>query len=102
MTTEEEVLNFIVAADGRRVTSDEVRDRFAIKETVTGNFNTRTIIKDALRNHAIAAKQPIGADGKGYFLIKTHDQLRKYRDNLRARISGIQERIDLVEAAWEK
>jgi hypothetical protein len=101
MKFEEQVLRYIAEAGGRRVTSDEIRDKFHINETTTGNLNTRTVIKEALRKYAIEAGIPIGADGKGYFLIATFEQIQTYRQNLRSRINGIQERINLVDAAWE-
>lgn len=93
------LIEYIVDA-GRPVTSDEIRDRFNIKESMTGNFNTRTIIKEAIRIYAVDAGIPIGANAKGYFVMKTEAEIYKYRDNLQHRINGMEERIMLAVNAW--
>lgn len=95
-----EIIRYIVEAGGRRVTSDEIKHHFGIPETTTGNLNTRSLIKEAMREVAILMGAPIGADGKGYFLIRTQSQLEDYLKNLQHRITGIEERMELVRNAW--
>lgn len=96
------ILEYIHAQKGNRVTSDEIRDRFNIKETTTGNFKTRKLIKSALREFGTTIGVPIGAERAGYFLIKSEQEVLEYVQNLNGRIGGIQERINLVLKAWEK
>jgi len=96
------ILDLIYEADGKRLTSDEIRDTFGIKETTTGNFNTRKLIKDAMRELAPICGVPVGADARGYFLIKTEQEMLEYIHNLIARVDGIQERINLVMKAWTR
>ena len=105
MTTEEleiAILEYIHAQDGKRVTSDEIRDRFNIKESTTGNWKTRNLIKSALREFGTTIGVPIGAERAGYFLIKSEQEVLEYVHNLNGRIGGIQERINLVLKAWER
>jgi hypothetical protein len=96
------ILEYIHAQNGKRVTSDEIRDRFNIKETTTGNFKTRKLIKSALREFGTTIGVPIGAERAGYFLIKTEQEVLEYVNNLNGRIGGIQERITLVMKAWKR
>ena len=97
-----EILEYIHAQGGKRVTSGEIRDRFNIKETTSGNFKTRKLIKSALREFGTVIGVPIGAERAGYFLIKTEQEVLDYVNNLNGRIGGIQERITLIMKAWEK
>lgn len=94
-----QVINFIVEA-GRRVTSDEIRQAFGVRETTTGNIATRRLVKNSMEDAAIPMGVPIGADTQGYYVITSHEGLEDYLDNLRGRIAGTQKRIDLVKAAW--
>jgi hypothetical protein len=94
-----QVIAFIVEAD-RRVTSDEVRDKFHVRETTSGNYNTRKLIKDAMEYVGDFCAIPIGADRHGYFVIKSKEEYDAYVDNLTQRVAGIQKRIQLVKAAW--
>lgn len=94
------IVDYIVGAEGEKVTSDEIRDVFGITETVTGNFNTRRFIKEAMRTVALERGIPIGAGNNGYFVIEDLDALRRYVENLHRRIEGIYEKIQLVRQAW--
>jgi len=96
------ILEYIHAQKGNRVTSSDIRDRFNIKETTTGNFKTRKLIKMAMREFASIIGVPIGADQHGYFLIQTEAEVLSYVHNLNGRIGGIQERITLVMKAWKR
>jgi predicted transcriptional regulator len=94
------VIDFIVKAN-RKVTSDEIKERFDINESTTGNYNTRMLIKQAMKEIGVREGIPIGANGGGYFLITTYDEISKYRDNLIRRINGIEDRLVDVIQAWE-
>lgn len=96
------IIDLIEDAEGERLTSDEIRDTFKIEETTTGNYNTRRLVKDAMREIGVKKGIPIGADSTGYFLITKQIQLTKYIANLEGRIKGIRERQDLVLKAWAK
>ena len=45
---------------------------------------------------------PIASNGKGYFILSSVDEYTTYRDSLISRIRGIQNRIELIEAAFGK
>ncbi len=95
------IIDYIVRANGEKITSGQIRDHFKIKESMTGNFNTRMEIKQAVEFCATVRGIPIGADGGGYFLITDYQQLERYKNNLKNRIKGIQNRIDSVQIAWD-
>lgn len=94
------IVDTIVGADGRQISSDEIRDIFCIEEYISGNPVTRALIKEAMRKICIKKGIPIGASSRGYFLIKTQKQLFRYLDVLKGRMEGIQERCNLVSRAW--
>lgn len=94
------IIETIVERDGGYVTSSEISDLFMIDETTTGWPVTRACIKEAMRRISVPKGIPIGANSRGYFLIKDKDALVKYTGNLQGRINGIRERIELVNRAW--
>ena len=97
---QEKIVDYIAAGGGRRISSDEVRERFLIEPRGGGNPVTRGLIKQAMRGVALDRGIPIGADSWGYFLVISSLALETYLRNLDARIEGIKERKRLVHSAW--
>lgn len=96
---QQSIIDYIIEADGLRVSSSEIREAFVIGDG-TANPVTRGLIKKAMRDQSLTAGIPIGADNKGYFLIKSESDLEVYVNQLRGRIRGIAERIVLVKRSW--
>jgi hypothetical protein len=79
------------------VTSEELGVKLGISD-VEGNPLARSIITEVIRQKHL----PLGATGRGYYVMKTIEDLKEYRDDLNRRIAGTLDRIRLVEAAFEK
>lgn len=94
------LLQAIIDANGETVYAAELAKRFNIEDNVTST-TTRAAIKDGLRLFGVEMQAPIGANSKGYFLIKTRIQFDEYMENLYGRIAGIQERMTIVRDIWE-
>lgn len=97
-----EILEFIKAADGKKIYSHQIRDMFGIKERAGDNtcYNTRRFITKAL-DLGIERHVPIGSDGNGYFLIKTRAEMDAFIRNMENRISAITDRKKKVIKAFK-
>lgn len=76
------------AIDSKRIA------RYLEIEDSPGQPATRTLIKEAIREHWL----PVGANENGYYWLTTTEELERYLKNLRGRIAGIAARIKAVEA----
>ena len=96
----EEIISFIVMADGKYVTYDQIKNRFLIKDT-SDFINTKRIVKSAIRNACLEKGIVIGLNHrKGYFLIKSWADFDKHIENLNSKIYNLQEeKILLIGAA---
>jgi len=86
---------------GKAISSKDLAYIFDIDDA-EANPITREAVKDAMRLYAVDLGITVGANGNGYFLIKTMDELQSYLKTLEGRIQGIRERKSLVKAAWCK
>ena len=96
----EEIISFIVMADGKHVTYDQIKNRFLIKDT-SDFINTKRIVKSAIRNACLEKGIVIGLNHReGYFLIKSWADFDKHIENLNSKIYNLQEeKILLIGAA---
>ena len=78
------------------ITSSEIADRLGIPE-MNGNPITRREIREIM----LQTGEAIGASSEGYFMIETQKELHDYVAYLESRISGIEDRITLVERCYD-
>lgn len=77
------------------VTSRELAEVFGT-DRLDSTPRTRHILREVLRTRRI----PVGASARGYFLIRTPEELDAYLGNLNLRIAGIAERVALTRLAF--
>lgn len=91
----EDLLRTEASADSP-LTSGEIADRLGIDDS-EANPTTR----EAIRLLAEERKVPTVGAHNGYYIIETEAQKEEYLASLRQRIAGIEERIWLIERAWQ-
>lgn len=79
------------------ITSAEIGDALDLHDT-EGNPDARRLIREAIDERNL----PVAAGPKGYYYLSDSDALSDYLDRLDGRIAGIQERKQLVAAAWNR
>jgi hypothetical protein len=79
------------------ITSSELAAEAGIKDS-EANPATR----EAIRVLCEQRELPVAASARGYYLIEDRGQLEEYLENLDGRIAGIQQRKQLVAAAWNR
>lgn len=91
----EELLRTEASAENP-LTSSEIADRLGIDDS-EANPTTREAIRTLAEERMIPT---VGAHN-GYYVIETEAQKDEYLATLRQRIAGIEERIWLIERAWQ-
>lgn len=79
------------------ITSSELADELDITD---GEANPAT--REAIRVVCEERGLPVAASARGYYVIEDRGQLEEYLENLDGRIAGIQQRKQLVAAAWNQ
>lgn len=79
------------------VTSETIRKALSIKD-FSGRWRSRDLITEMMRRTGL----PLASGNGGYFVMRTSDDLKVYRSQLRVRSLHIQGRIDLIERNWER
>lgn len=82
---------------GNEITSARIAEMIGIREDDT-HAGTRDLIKQA----AEAFHLPLSSNGKGYFIIKSEEELEAYMSNLDARIKGIEKRKKMIRENFEE
>lgn len=86
----------IKAADGKPITSGKLSDMLQVDRSDHGNPTVRRMVRQAIERFGV----PIGANSKGYFLIKSRHELDEYNANLDSRMRGILGRKLAVNKAF--
>jgi len=76
--------------------SGDIADAVGIDDS-EGNPKTREVIRILIEERGL----PVASANCGYWLLESRDQLDKYVETLEGRISGIQERIDMVTENYQ-
>ena len=80
-----------------KITSKQIAEIIGINEDAT-QAKTRALILECARKYEL----PLAADNRGYYLITSKDELNEYIKNLRSRIDGIEDRINLITENFNK
>jgi hypothetical protein len=78
-----------------QISSGKIGPQVRIHESM-GHVKVRRLILDVVRHMKI----PIGAGGKGYFLIRTEDELDEYVAGISKRIAEMEKRKVYVQVAF--
>lgn len=94
----EQVKNILLEHTGpsEAISSGDIAEELDIEESDTRS-RTRELIWKAMRIYEL----PIGANTKGYFLIKSDSVFQDCIDLLEKRQEGIEERKDLLKKVYE-
>lgn len=65
-------------------------------EHIEGRMKSRDLITEVMRRKHL----PLGSGNTGFYVIRSEDELKIYREALTKRILGVENRIDLVEKAY--
>ncbi|MGA8537785.1 MAG: hypothetical protein WB789_10420 [Thermoplasmata archaeon] len=84
------------ATKAKPITSEELGHKLGLDD-IEGNWKARALIGEVVRQRNL----PVGAKGRGYYVLKTVEDLKEYREDLARRIHGIFDRIRSVEDAFE-
>ena len=74
-----------------------IADYCCINESHRSCPRTRKLVKDAMKFFSI----PIGTNHKGFYIIKTGQEMQRYCNSLLKRQVGITDTIDVTYEAWK-
>jgi hypothetical protein len=78
------------------VTSAQVKEKLKVDD-FEGRWVSRNLILEVIKRH----KLPLASNDSGYFVMKTYEDLRQYREDLHKRAMKIYSRIKIMEDAYD-
>ncbi len=99
MSYERQIKDILLNHYGRnnKITSGEIANILGVDEDDT-HAGTRALILQSAKKYEL----PLAADSTGYYLIGDEFEYNRYMENLDARISGIQERKNIITKNYKK